>query len=43
MRSKSRGSVTLRSGRRHGDKPVIRFNYMSHEEELGSSSGTASG
>lgn len=32
MRSKSRGSVTLRSG----DplvKPVIRFNYMSHEDD----------
>ena len=29
MRSKSRGSVTLRSRNPH-DKPVIRFNYMSH-------------
>ena len=32
MRSKSRGSVTLRSGEAR-DKPVIRFNYMSHEED----------
>jgi choline dehydrogenase len=32
MRSKSRGSVTLRSDDPH-EKPVIRFNYMSHEED----------
>ena len=32
MRSKSRGSVALRSGDPL-DKPVIRFNYMSHEED----------
>jgi choline dehydrogenase len=32
MRSKSRGSVTLRSGAPL-DKPVIRFNYMSHEDD----------
>ena len=32
MRSKSRGSVTLRSNEAR-DKPVIRFNYMSHEED----------
>ena len=32
MRSKSRGSVALRSGDPR-DKPVIRFNYMSHEED----------
>ena len=32
MRSKSRGSVTLRSGD-PGDRPVIRFNYMSHPDD----------
>jgi choline dehydrogenase len=32
MRSKSRGSVTLRSGD-PADSPVIRFNYMSHPED----------
>ncbi|MCX7286307.1 MAG: choline dehydrogenase [Rhodobacterales bacterium] len=32
MRSKSRGSVTLRSGN-PGDAPVIRFNYMSHPDD----------
>ena len=32
MRSKSRGSVTLRSPDPH-DKPVIRFNYMSHPDD----------
>ena len=32
MRSKSRGSVTLRSGNPL-DAPVIRFNYMSHPED----------
>ncbi len=32
MRSKSRGSVTLRSGN-PADKPLIRFNYMSHEDD----------
>ncbi|WP_210257261.1 choline dehydrogenase [Chelativorans sp. ZYF759] len=32
MRSKSRGSVTLRSGDPR-EKPVIRFNYMSHEDD----------
>jgi len=32
MRSPSRGSVTLRSAD-PGDDPVIRFNYMSHEED----------
>jgi len=32
MRSKSRGSVTLRSSRPE-DAPVIRFNYMSHPED----------
>ncbi len=32
MRSKSRGSVTLRSGN-PSDAPVIRFNYMSHPED----------
>ena len=32
MRSKSRGSVTLRSADA-GDKPIIRFNYMSHEDD----------
>ncbi|MBO6719105.1 MAG: choline dehydrogenase [Rhizobiaceae bacterium] len=32
MRSKSRGSVTLRSGDPR-DKPVIRFNYMSHPDD----------
>ena len=32
MRSKSRGSVTLRS-RDARDKPSIRFNYMSHAED----------
>ncbi len=32
MRSKSRGSVTLRSRNPH-DKPVIRFNYMSHNDD----------
>ena len=32
MRSKSRGSVTLRSGD-PTDAPVIRFNYMSHPED----------
>jgi choline dehydrogenase len=32
MRSKSRGAVTLRS-KDAREKPVIRFNYMSHEED----------
>ena len=32
MRSKSRGSITLRSGDTK-DKPVIRFNYMSHPDD----------
>lgn len=32
MRSKSRGSVTLRSAD-PWDKPVIRFNYMSHPDD----------
>ena len=32
MRSKSRGTVTLRSGDPH-DKPMIRFNYMSHADD----------
>lgn len=32
MRSKSRGSVALRSAD-PGDKPVIRFNYMSHPDD----------
>ena len=32
MRSKSRGSVTLRSSN-PSDPPVIRFNYMSHPED----------
>ncbi len=32
MRSKSRGSVTLRSPD-FREKPVIRFNYMSHEDD----------
>lgn len=32
MRSKSRGSVTLRSNEAR-EKPVIRFNYMSHEDD----------
>jgi choline dehydrogenase len=32
MRSKSRGSVTLRSPDPR-DRPVIRFNYMSHEDD----------
>ena len=32
MRSRSRGSVTLRSPE-PGDRPVIRFNYMSHSED----------
>jgi len=32
MRSKSRGSVTLRSPDPH-DKPIIRFNYMSHPDD----------
>lgn len=32
MRSKSRGSVTLRSGDPL-EKPVIRFNYMSHPDD----------
>jgi choline dehydrogenase len=32
MRSKSRGSVTLRSANPR-EKPVIKFNYMSHEED----------
>jgi choline dehydrogenase len=32
MRSKSRGSVTLRSPEPK-DKPVIRFNYMSHPDD----------
>jgi choline dehydrogenase len=33
MRSKSRGSVTLRSGDAR-DKPVIRFNYMTHPDDI---------
>ena len=32
MRSKSRGSVTLRSPDPH-DKPIIRFNYLSHPDD----------
>jgi choline dehydrogenase len=32
MRSKSRGTVTLRSGN-PADAPVIRFNYMSHPDD----------
>ena len=32
MRSKSRGTVALRSANPH-DKPLIRFNYMSHPED----------
>jgi choline dehydrogenase len=32
MRSKSRGSVTLRSAD-PADKPVIRFNYMEHPDD----------
>ena len=32
MRSKSRGAVTRRSGDPR-EKPMIRFNYMSHEED----------
>ena len=32
MRSKSRGTVTLASGDPR-DKPVLRFNYMSHEDD----------
>ena len=32
MRSKSRGSVTLRSGN-PADAPLIRFNYMSHPDD----------
>ena len=32
MRSKSRGSITLRSADPH-EKPVIRFNYMSHPDD----------
>ena len=32
MRSKSRGSVTLRSANPR-EKPVIRFNYMSHDDD----------
>jgi choline dehydrogenase len=32
MRSKSRGSVSLRSGN-PSDAPVIRFNYMSHPDD----------
>ncbi|WP_373472684.1 choline dehydrogenase [Sphingorhabdus lacus] len=32
MRSKSRGSITLRPGDTKG-KPVIRFNYMSHPDD----------
>ncbi|PJT23725.1 choline dehydrogenase [Ochrobactrum sp. 30A/1000/2015] len=32
MRSKSRGSVTLRSANPR-EKPVIKFNYMSHEDD----------
>ncbi len=32
MRSKSRGAVTLRSSD-PSEKPVIRFNYMSHEDD----------
>jgi choline dehydrogenase len=32
MRSKSRGTVTLRSPDPH-DKPVIRFNYLSHPDD----------
>ncbi len=32
MRSKSRGSITLRSGEAR-EKPVIRFNYMSHPDD----------
>jgi len=32
MRSASRGSVSLRSGAPQ-DKPIIRFNYMSHDQD----------
>ncbi|EFG37510.1 choline dehydrogenase [Brucella sp. NVSL 07-0026] len=32
MRSKSRGSITLRSANPR-EKPVIKFNYMSHEDD----------
>ncbi|OJU18084.1 MAG: choline dehydrogenase, partial [Sphingomonas sp. 66-10] len=32
MRSKSRGTVSLRSANPH-DKPLIRFNYMSHPDD----------
>jgi choline dehydrogenase len=32
MRSKSRGSVTLRTANPR-EKPVIKFNYMSHEDD----------
>ena len=32
MRSKSRGNITLRSADPH-EKPVIRFNYMSHPDD----------
>ena len=32
MRSKSRGTVTLRSADPH-DKPLIRFNYLSHPDD----------
>jgi choline dehydrogenase len=32
MRSKSRGAITLRSGDPR-DKPLIRFNYMSHPDD----------
>ena len=32
MRSKSRGSVTLRSANPR-EKPIIQFNYMSHEDD----------
>lgn len=32
MRSKSRGSITLRSADPH-EKPVIRFNYMTHPDD----------
>ncbi|KAB2673237.1 choline dehydrogenase [Ochrobactrum sp. LMG 5442] len=32
MRSKSRGSVTLRSANPR-EKPIIKFNYMSHEDD----------
>ncbi|MFM9937578.1 MAG: choline dehydrogenase [Novosphingobium sp.] len=33
MRSKSRGTVTLRSASAH-DKPVIRFNYLTHPDDI---------